>query len=404
MKFAATTRSAGITFLWACTIAVVVDASALANDIVEGVRVERNAKLLAKYPSEFSVLLTTHTIKPRNSALFEVSDKGALVHSQEFARKIAFNFDYSNHKSVGYFYSIEKPSKHSCLNKDHDILILGHQKEDMRVENTVELHNTNKHDFDVLDNGNFLFNAYEPHRASFGSSFEPKKRCIAESVVQEVDDKDNVVFEWHSLHSVPVEPNFYTDTPDRSEYAHLNSTDLNEMSGEFLFSLRGQSQLIVVSRKTGKTLYKIGGVDSDTKFLNDPRDGFCGQHQAEWTGKDTFLLYDNADNRFCLNEDSDHKHSRVVEYKLDRKAKTATLIWSYENPKWHGNFAGGAKRMKNGLTAISWGNHTKNKSEAPTVSIVTPEGEIAWEAYVRFLSKSGNSVTPVSYRANIREK
>ena len=371
------------------------------NEVVSSIEVTSNSVELKKYEQNFSILLSVHTGKPRKSAIIEVMKDGTVSFYEEFVGKLAFNYDYSDKE--GYFYALEKPSTNSCNSKNHDIRIIGFDKTLRKSINTVSLDHTNKHDFDILPNGNYVFNSYEPSRSSFGTEFNYKGGCIIESVVQEIDPDKKVVFEWHSSHSMPVEPNFYVDKPKRGEYAHLNSTDLNYSKDEYLFSLRGKSQVVIVNRKNGETTHKIGGVNPDVSILNDEYDGFCGQHQVEWTSEDTFLLYDNGDNAFCVSGSKEREFSRAVEYKIDRTQKTADLIWQYKSPYWHGTFAGGVTRMTNGLNVISWGNHVRNKLEAPTVTVVTPEGKVIWEMTVRFKGDDGMEVTPVSYRANVRE-
>ena len=79
----------------------------------------------------------------------------------------------------------------------------------------------------------------------------------------------------------------------------------------------------------------------------------------------------NSSSSETLPEDGP---SRIVEYKLDEEAKTATLVWSYERPGHHNINQGGAIRLPSGNTLIAWGNGTPH-----IITEVDPQGEIVFD-------------------------
>ena len=236
---------------------------------------------------------------------------------------------------------------------------------------TRELKHTNKHDFDILKNGNYLFNSYEPKRSSRGANFSRLNNCVQDAVVQEVRPNGKIEFEWHALEHFGTNPPKF----DRKlvDYAHLNSTDLSDDNQLFLFSLRKLSQVAIVSRDTADVVGVLG--DRGTfKFVNDPLNGFCGQHQVDWIGANRIILFDNGTATHCGTAAVPREYSRVVEYEIDIAAMTATLVWSYERKDVLSVSAGGAVRLKNGNTLIAWGRHGKAEPTAPSFTEVNGAG------------------------------
>ena len=62
----------------------------------------------------------------------------------------------------------------------------------------------------------------------------------------------------------------------------------------------------------------------------------------------TITIFDNR---------TDGEASRVVQYEIDETARTATLVWSYEEVDGNlGAFMGSARRQDDGHTVINWGS------------------------------------------------
>ena len=127
-----------------------------------------------------------------------------------------------------------------------------------------------------------------------------------------------------------------------------NVTPLTD--GNYLVSARHTQTVMKIDATNGDVLWQMGkGRANEFTFINDPYDGFSHQHAAYELKNGNILLFDNG-------LDHSKKLSRVLEYKLDEKAKTATLVFSKEFPMYQAYVAGNAYRMENGNTIAAFGS------------------------------------------------
>jgi hypothetical protein len=118
--------------------------------------------------------------------------------------------------------------------------------------------------------------------------------------------------------------------------------------------------------QAGSIVWRLGGVDSDFQFVNDPLGGFSLQHGMRELPNGNILLFDNGVGH-------QPPQSRTVEYQLDLNAMAATLVWQYDaEPHQFGSFMGFTQRLENGNTLITYGAH-------PLIREVNPDGEVVWE-------------------------
>ena len=111
---------------------------------------------------------------------------------------------------------------------------------------------------------------------------------------------------------------------------------------------------------------------------------FMYQHDVRRLPNGTFLMIDDGYR-------SKRDWARVVEYKIDEGAKTATKVWQYRHdPDISISTMGSAQRLSNGNTVIGWGMASSIIKTA--VTEVDPSGKVVWE-----LSFNGNLWA--SYRA-----
>lgn len=349
------------------------------------------------------LLFTLFQVQPKSEksksmrlgASIRISREGEIRAFKAFDKSLVF--DLKQHSDGMLTYAIEDGNLKGCGGHNHAIVETDADLNFIKAHKIAELIHTNKHDFDILENGNYLFNSYEPKRSSRAVSFKRKDNCLQDSIVQERTVDGEVVFEWSALEALGTSYPFYDRA--RSDFAHINSTDLSPDGDTFVFSLFGLSQSILVSRRSGETLGRLGN-GGDINFVDDPLNGVCGQHQVEWTSSDTLLLFDNGNPERCGKNAKQRSYSRAVEYKIDLKARTAKMIWQYENKEVHGLIAGGARRLSNGNTIIAWGRHSKNKETAPAFTEVDADGTVVWEATAKFSLKGlapENSI-PRTYR------
>lgn len=185
-------------------------------------------------------------------------------------------------------------------------------------------------------------------------------------VIQELDASDNVVFQWRSFDHYGLTDATFTDFSQYTiDAVHGNALEL-DADGNILLSSRNLDEITKIDRNTGNILWRLGGKNNQFTFINDTI-GFSRQHAVRRTAAGTITLFDNGNNHTP-------QYSRAVEYALDEKKHTATLVWSFRNtPDIYGNAFGYVQRLKNGNTFISWGAAT------PSLTEVTPSGETVFE-------------------------
>lgn len=149
------------------------------------------------------------------------------------------------------------------------------------------------------------------------------------------------------------------------DFDHPNGIDV-DADGALVVSWRNFDEISKIDPNTGQFVWRLGGRHSDFRFVNDPLNGFSGQHFARLLPSGNILVYDNGNSHVP-------QLSRAVEYKLDRAARTATLVFEYRHsPSIYTPFVGSVQRFANGNTVVGFGN-------VGVVAEVSPSGERVWE-------------------------
>ncbi|MCX6143207.1 MAG: aryl-sulfate sulfotransferase [Ignavibacteriales bacterium] len=218
---------------------------------------------------------------------------------------------------------------------------------------------TDEHDIKFLRNGNVLLIGYD-FKFFDMSQVVPggdRNASVVVDVVQELDKKKTVVFEWKAYEHyklTDVGPEV-TLTDPSFLHSHINSIDL-DLDSNLVVSARNLDEITKIDRKSGNILWRLGGKNNQFKFVNDSI-GFSAQHSASILPNGNLILFDNG--LFHVPQ-----FSRAVEYKLDAANRTATLVWSYRNnPDVASIFWGNAQRLKNGNTFIGWGKSDVGATE-----------------------------------------
>ena len=247
------------------------------------------------------------------------------------------------------------------------------------------------HDLQILPNNHVLLMAYVSQNIDMTPYGGQLNATIVELVIQELDSRNNVVFEWRSWDHF-----FYTDsvvdlTSTRPiDYIHGNALEL-DTDGNILLSSRNLHEITKINRQTGEVLWRLGGKANQFIF-NDEKDLFHWQHDIRRLANGNISIYDNNCNKY----DIDHAlftcsnaigSSRAVEYKIDEISKTAVKVWEYINtPPFQAGAMGNVQRLPNGNTLIGWGLST-----SPSITEVKPNGTKVFEL--------GFSAGNLSYRA-----
>jgi hypothetical protein len=228
------------------------------------------------------------------------------------------------------------------------------------------------HDFELLDNGNALLLAYRRRQVDLTEFGGPADGLVWDTVIAERTPDGETVWEWDGadhmdLEDVPeqvAKDQLTSEPPAVGDYSHPNSLEVFP-DGDVLVSIRHYDCLYRIDRGTGDIGWTFGGrncVDNEFDISGDPVDGPSHQHDATVLENGNILLFDNGNLH-------DERVSRVVEYAIDEEAKTAELVWSYDDDRYT-PIMGSAERLANGNTLIGWGALVD-----PVITEVTPEGE-----------------------------
>lgn len=143
---------------------------------------------------------------------------------------------------------------------------------------------------------------------------------------------------------------------------HPNSIDF-DLDGGIILSFRNLGAIVKLDPTSHKVLWQMGGARNQFTFINDPLNGFGGQHSVRVLPNGHFIVFDNGVTHTPQT-------SRAVEYVLDESAKTATMVWQYApSPALFNQFTGSVQRLSNGNTVIAWTN-------AGLVDEVGPDGTL----------------------------
>jgi hypothetical protein len=227
---------------------------------------------------------------------------------------------------------------------------------------------TDPHELQILPNGHALLLGVDNEVVDMSALVPGGSRnaVVVGCIIQELDQSRNVVFQWRSWDHYNITDAQHVDlTAGWIDDVHGNSVDM-DTDGNILFSSRHMNEITKINRQTGKTIWRLGGMNNQFRFINDSL-GFSFQHAARRIANGDITLFDNGDFHVP-------PFSRALEYALDEELMTATLVWQYRNtPDVFGFAMGFVQRMENGNTLISWG------AGNPTVTEVTATGTKVFE-------------------------
>jgi hypothetical protein len=187
-----------------------------------------------------------------------------------------------------------------------------------------------------------------------------RNQTIVDCLIEEVNAEGGLVWSWRasdhidaaeSLHPDPVTVNLQR----AYDIYHCNSIDQDPLTGDLLLSTRHADAVYRIKRSNGAIVWKLGGnpiVGDRERHLtvrNDPEQTFHAQHDARFQPGNDISLFDN--HTWYLGA------ARGVEYHIDTRAGTGTLVWQYPAPDGgHSAATGGFRRYQNGNdNLITWG-------------------------------------------------
>ncbi len=209
------------------------------------------------------------------------------------------------------------------------------------------------HDKWLLPNGNILLLGSEIVNMDISHYHNKNKSKINDTanftfpVIQEQDKHHRIIFEWHGKGQFDVS---YGDSLIYNNDIHSNAIT-QDGDGNIILSSRNISEITKINRKDGTIIWRFGGKHNQFKFINCPVP-FSEQHNIRRLANGNYTLFDNGSGAtpHC---------ARAMEFHLDEKNKTATLVWSYETDITSTG-RGSVQRLTDGNTLINFGKQAGN--------------------------------------------
>lgn len=219
------------------------------------------------------------------------------------------------------------------------------------------------HEFIILPNGHYILIGSEyitmdlsvyPYfnKKQDPGSKQAKVKC---DVIQELDDKKNMVFEWHGkdhFDFTDVDPVYFSD-PVNVDWMHFNAVE-DDGEGNLFLSSKHLNEITKIRKSDGKILWRLGGKRNQFTFTDDVLT-FKGQHDVRVSGRNRITLFDNGSEGFPLHPET------AKEYLIDEKNHTVTLIWSYvNNPEAWSSGYGNVQKLSENTMLVNYGKSDKN--------------------------------------------
>ena len=203
----------------------------------------------------------------------------------------------------------------------------------------------------------------EHHGAMYGDS------------LVEMTTDGRIVWEYRTWEHLDPETDRITAIQEPRD-AWTNGNGLAELpNGDIVVSFRTISTVIIIDRKTGKIIWKLGAPP------------LCGQHAPTPLTNSNLLIFDNGPHRL----DHPMPFSRVIEVNV----ATKQIVWKYQEKREYEFFSpriSNAQRLPNGNTLICEGDFGR-------LFEVTREGELVWEYVNPYFGEGPNGLNNRVFRA-----
>jgi hypothetical protein len=234
---------------------------------------------------------------------------------------------------------------------------------------------TDRHEMQLLPNGNYIVVGYKPRRGVDLSPYGgPADATVLDALVEEVTPDRKIAWSWNSKDHIALaetgrwyqeqviaKPAHLEDGSAAYDIVHINAVEPYGRS-HALISFRNLDAVYDVSKRTGGIAWKLGGTATprSLRFLDDPVGKLGAQHDVRVLPDGTITLHDNGT--------AQGRPPRVVRYRIDPGAGTATLREQIFDPFAQDSpCCGSARKLPGGHWVISWGG-------IHLVTEVTPAG------------------------------
>jgi hypothetical protein len=194
---------------------------------------------------------------------------------------------------------------------------------------------------------------------------------VEDNVIVELNAANQIVWSWSAAAHIDVAKE---DTNWRDQYpdaVHMNSVQYDGAGG-IIFSARHLDAVYRIDMATGAITWKLGGTPTPQSLIvtgNQYAELFSGQHDARLTAKGTLTVHDNGTRLGHL--------ARGIEFKINTKKKTATVVTQVTDPRSVTSICCGSAELTTGRDWVSsWGYNDYitelNAAGVPQLTITYP--------------------------------
>ena len=247
----------------------------------------------------------------------------------------------------------------------------------------TEIPNSFHHDVDVSENAKSIFTVMHTRVDNIWSGF----------LIKEIDLATNrVVWSWDSLRDGVEAGYLQPGSETNPDPYHANAVFDREENGklQIYVSARNQQQILKIDYQSKALVWSLG-VNGDFTLLEkdgnlaDSSRWFFGQHDVQRHGN-ILSVYDNGLDRVDYGGEA---YSRAVQLELDESARTARIIFEYDDqPNWGEPNWGGFDPLPNGHSLLAIGHNwiANPRPYSSRLLELNKQQKVVWEA--RFVDKT----------------
>lgn len=329
-------------------------------------------RLADEIPANFPYINTPNNYNPSPGKIFLYNVSSLASNNDRFLSIINNNgvpefWRQENNKGLGF--TLQPSGFLSYWNEGNFVLM----DSSYSIVDTIGCKNgyiADFHEFIHSKNGHSFLLSWDMQIVDLSGFGGDPEAQVEGLVIQELDEKEDVVFQWRSWDHFKITDAVDIDlTTNVVSYVHGNGLDIAS-DINILLSLRLLNEITKINKSTGEIIWRLGGKNNQFEFINDAEQ-FCRQHHIQQLENGNYTLYDNGSCHLP-------QISAAKEYQLDTINKKAELIWYYKHPnKMYCSTMGNAQRLPNGNTFINWG--LIGNPNLPNITEVEPDGTIVFE-------------------------
>lgn len=227
------------------------------------------------------------------------------------------------------------------------------------------------HDFEILENGNYLFlrTVIQDTLPNWTRECIPRCAVLSQAIHEGTPGGETItdinILDAYSQDDLILDDMMIKGNVMLYDVTHANS--VQRTSQGYLVSVRHTSEVIHFAQD-GAIIWRTSDYAIDSPFSH--------QHDAQLLDNGNLLLFDNG------NGIADY--SRAIEYTIDHNQKTLTRVWEYTTGHYAPN-RGSVQRLASGDTLINFvdgGIVLIDENNNPLLEITMPEKFASYQARI----------------------